>query len=73
MNKKQKEEFIELFSQSFKEVVLPSLEDMQTDINELKETTYRIEERLEKHDNHLERHDTKLDNHEKRISKLETS
>ncbi|OGY07901.1 MAG: hypothetical protein A2700_01205 [Candidatus Blackburnbacteria bacterium RIFCSPHIGHO2_01_FULL_44_64] len=64
---------VKFFVKTFKDVVLPVLEDMHKDIKELKQTTERTETKLDKHEDHLERHDSKLDNHEKRLTQLETT
>lgn len=59
MDKKTKEDLAGFFGETFREVVLPELEDMKEDLDTLKRTTHRIEEELAKHDDHLDRHDKK--------------
>ena len=76
MNKKQKEETIEVFAEAFHDVVVPVLEDFRNDFNKRVDN---IEEKLGNQIEHLDRKITnvtnhqseKLDNHEKRIKKLE--
>lgn len=80
------EKFGELFAKAFKDVVMPSLEDMHSDVKVLKgdvkvlkedvktlqETTDRIERKLAAHDNHFDRVDDKLVRHEKEIKSLQS-
>jgi len=72
MNKKQKEETIEVFAEAFHDVVVPVLEDLKkelkNDINRLDDKVEAINRRLIQVTDH---HSEKIDNHEKRIGKLE--
>ena len=77
MTKKDKEEWMEFFGEAFREVVLPSLEDLQEQIDGVrinmatKQDIDRLGRRLISRENQLDRLGNKYDNHEKRIVKLE--
>lgn len=78
MDKKHKEEFLEVFSEAFQDVVMPVLEDMHQDISQLKENVNGLKEDMEdvqttlrRMETHQDHQSAKLDNHGKRIAKLE--
>jgi chaperonin cofactor prefoldin len=60
------------FAKSFKEVVLPVLEDMEERLASKKDI-YRIEEKLEKMDERLDRQGKTQDKIEVRVETLETT
>ena len=85
MATKKDEKLAKFFANSFKEVVLPSLDKLQdkvdnieTDVAEMKENMatktdlFRVEERLEKIDNRLERQSKVQDDLQERVEVLET-
>ena len=77
MNKKQKQETVEIFAETFREVVLPELEKLDQKIEGLdtkmatKEDIDRIIRKLDSHDNRMDRQGKLLENHEERLIKLE--
>ncbi len=82
MTKKVDEKFTKLFVEAFREVVLPSFELIQEQIDNIlqrmdtelatKHDISRLERRLIARENQLDRLGNCTDNHEKRIEKLET-
>ena len=68
MNKKQKEETIEVFAEAFHEVVVPVVEELKEDIKKLDDKVESINRSLIQITDHQA---NKLDNNEKRIKKLE--
>lgn len=75
MNKKQKEETVEIFAEAFREVVVPVLEEMKKDFNDLRQDVHHLDDKVEGISRRLiqvtDHHANRLDNHEKRIGKLE--
>ena len=73
MNKKDKEEIFSLFGEAFREVILPSLEDIQEQIETRasKEDIDRLERQKYAKEDQIERLGNRVDNHEKRLEKLE--
>ncbi|PIP57765.1 hypothetical protein COX03_01340 [Candidatus Woesebacteria bacterium CG22_combo_CG10-13_8_21_14_all_39_10] len=82
---KKDEKLAKFFADSFKEVVLPSLDKLQdkvdnviTDVAEMRENMatktdlYRVEEKLEKIDDRLERQGKVQDDLQERVEVLET-
>lgn len=80
MEKRQKDETLDLFAEAFHEVVVPALEDIKTEIKELKTD---LTSQIDRLDNKVEMYTRKfvqvtdhqgdkLDNHEKRIKRLES-
>ena len=75
---KKDEKFAKVFAETFKEVVLPSLDKLQDTVDEMKENMatkndlYKVEERLEKIDNRLERQGKVQDDLQERAEVLET-
>ncbi len=85
MATKKDEKLAKFFADSFKEVVLPSLDKLQdkvdnigTDVAEMKENMatktdlFKIEEKLEKIDNRLDRQGKVQDDLQERFEVLET-
>jgi DNA anti-recombination protein RmuC len=56
MNKKQKEEQFDLFTEAFHEVVVPELQEIKEDIKDIKERVGLVETSLEKIGDRLDRH-----------------
>lgn len=70
MNKKDKDEILEMFSKAFHEVVPPLLEDMEERLAS-KEDIDRLERKLNAQDNRSDRHGKQLENLENRVHVLE--
>lgn len=70
MNKKQKQQFCDLFAESFHDVVLPTLEDMDENIHAVRDDLVRIDRTLVRIEDRLDRHGSELDRHEKQLSHL---
>ena len=48
MDKKQREEWFEMFGQAFREVMIPVLQDLKEELtNKIEEETERIEDKLD--------------------------
>jgi hypothetical protein len=81
MNKKDKNEWMGLFGEAFREVILPAFDDLNSQIQGInyrldtevatKADIDRLERRLVSRESQLDRLGNKVDNHEKRIGKLE--
>lgn len=75
---KKDEKLARYFTDTFKEVVLPSLDKLQDTVDEVKENMatkddlYKIEVRLEKIDNRLERQGKVQDDLQERVEVLES-
>ena len=79
MATKKDEKLAKFFADSFKEVILPSLDKLQdsvdgikTDVGEIKEDVFKIEKRLEKIDDRLDRQGKVQDDLQERVEVLET-
>lgn len=83
MNKKTREEFIDLFAEGFEGVVAPEIDeikqDMEKGFNKVDKKLKNVEDRLETMENRLDVVERKLDRvvdnhitHEGRIKKLES-
>ena len=72
MDKKDKGEILEMFSEAFHEVVPPLLEDVMKPMEErLSSDIGRVERKLDAQQDRLDRHGKQIENHEKRITKVE--
>lgn len=76
MDKKQKEEWFELFGQAFREVMIPVLENLEEKLTKkidvVDERAERIEDKLDKHTDRMDRHGKKLEDLDERVIALET-
>lgn len=72
MATKRDEKLAKFFADSFKEVVLPSLDKLQDTVDEVKESTVRIESRVEKIDDRLDRQGKVQDDLQERVEVLES-
>lgn len=78
MDKKTKEDLGEFFAESFREVVLPEIEDIRENIEDIrenmmtKEDGLKLERKIDAAYTRADRHGKTLENHEKRIKKVET-
>lgn len=66
MNRKQKDETLEIFAQAFHEVVVPVLEDLATK-KDLKEVKDGLEGRMDKVEESLNRLDDKVERIDRRL------
>ncbi|OGY10709.1 MAG: hypothetical protein A3A58_01640 [Candidatus Blackburnbacteria bacterium RIFCSPLOWO2_01_FULL_41_27] len=74
MDKKQREEWFEMFGQAFREVMIPVLQDLKEELtNKIEEETERIEDKLDKHTDRMDRHGKKLEDLDERVTVLETA
>lgn len=79
MDKKQREEILEVFSEGFHEVVVPELEKINSrlgtigeDIKDVKMTTDSLDRKFDAQQNRMDRQGKQLEKHEERIQTLET-
>lgn len=71
MNKKQKEETIEVFAEAFREVVIPIFEEMKEDISEMKEDISEVKATTNRIERKMNAMEERQDSHSFRIEKLE--
>lgn len=72
MDTKQKEDILGVFTQAFKDVVMPSLEIMAEKLESLIDRTGKIEERLEKMDRKFDKHQDRMDRQGQDIEKIKS-
>ncbi len=72
LTKTDEKTLAEFFANTFREVVLPALEDMEARLAS-KEDIDRLERKLDAHQDRMDGHGKQLENHEKRIQTLEAS
>lgn len=75
VNKKQKDEFLDVFVEAFHETVVPVLADLSSGIKRVEEKVDYLDDKVEMVNKRLinitDRHSERIDNHEKRITRAE--